>query len=313
MDRLRVLVTGASGFLGQRVVARLADEHLVYALVRQGSLLCGASPPRGADVVQGDLGSPDGLRDLPRQADCIIHLAQSREFRRFPEGMRDMVSVNIQGTYQLLEYARWAGVRHFIYASTGSLYADRSENVQAEDRDEGPVQAYPVTKYCGELLLRPYAEFFATLSLRLFFLYGPGQRDMLIAKLIDRIGCGEPVTLQGPGGGMELCPTYVDDVARVIAQAMRQRVVGVVNVASPERLTLLEVAGAIAERLGVEPQVLRDVEAIPAVFRPALDRLKGWYDLEKGFRPFEVGIAATLDHVHTRGSRAKLGDKGPVR
>lgn len=291
---MKIVVTGASGFLGRRVVARLAQGAQVFALMREAGAQAQRDLPAGALAVPGSLGTTDGLRDLPPAVDCVVHLAQSREYRHFPAGMRDMVGVNVAGTFELLEYARRAGSRQFIYTSTGSIYGPTPGRDQKEGHDEQPRQAYPVTKYCGELLLAPYAQIFSTLSLRLYFLYGPGQRDMLIAKLIERIAAGEPVSLQGPGGGLELCPTHVDDVAEVIATAIATGATGVVNVATPERLTLEQVAAAIARGLGVAPRFERIPGEIPAVFRPSLDRLRAWYDLERGFRPFAAGVAATL-------------------
>lgn len=269
------------------MVSLLAREHEVVAVVRGHS-----SPAGTTQSVRLDLGERGPYAGLPPSVDALVHLAQSTEYRNFPDGMRDMVAVNVQATAELLEYARQANCRHFILASTGSVYDSRMP--MAEDAPVQPRSPYAVSKYCAELLLRPYEDLLSCLCLRLFFLYGPGQHGMLISRLAERLRRGEPVTIQGREGGMRFCPTYVDDVAKVIASALPNRVAGLVNVASPQSLTLKDAVGTMARTLGVEPRFSYDDDAQPPVFAPELARLATWFDVRGGFRSFREGIEDTF-------------------
>ena len=265
----------------------LACRWEVTALVRGDVILA-----EGARTLSLDLTDKAAFAQLPESMDVIVHLAQSLAYRSFPDGMRDMMAVNVQGTFELLEYARASGCQQFVYAATGSVYEGQGD--QSEDGRLNPQSAYAVSKYCAELLLRPYSDLFGTLALRLFFLYGPGQQAMMMPGLIQRLCKGEPVSLHGSGGGMLFCPTFVDDVASVMRVAIEKRIAGVSNVASPELLSLRDAVRILADGLGVEPSFTNTPDASVPEFRPSLRSLAGWYDLEQGFRSFAQGVAETL-------------------
>ena len=236
----RLLITGARGLLGSHLVPMLRQRWEVVAL----------------DRAQADLSRPLDPSILPPRLDGVVHLAQSSRFRDFPDGAADMFEVNLARLAELLDHARRAGVRHFVHASTGSVYA-RSAEPLAEEMPTAPpdtIGFYAATKLAGELLAHSYAPFMTVVSLRYFFIYGRGQkRDMLVPRLIHSVRADKPVMLRG-ADGLRLNPVHAADAAAATAAALDLEWSGIVNVAGPELLSIRAMAEAIGDRLGVEPK-----------------------------------------------------------
>jgi nucleoside-diphosphate-sugar epimerase len=243
---MRVLVTGATGFVGRRMLETNEGGHELVALARTR----GAELP-GVEWVEHDLTRPLSPARLPEHVDAVIHLAQSSRYREFPAGARDVFEVNTRSTFELLEYARRAGARSFVFASTGGVYRPRREPLLETD-PVAPSSFYFGSKYAGELLVESYGEFFAAVILRPFAVYGPGQERMLVPTLVERVTSGEAVTIQG-NPGLRINPIYVDDAVRVLEAALSGA--GVFNVAGDEAVTLTELVELIGEVAAVRAVV----------------------------------------------------------
>jgi nucleoside-diphosphate-sugar epimerase len=245
----RILVTGASGLLGARTAALLRSEgaHVV-----------------AADRTTLDLSRPLDRAALPDQVDAVVYLAQSRRFREFPDGAEEVFAVNTAAPLALANWARGAGARSFVYASTGGVYAPSDEPLTEASPLADPMAFYPASKRSGELLLAPFADYFSVAVLRYFFIYGPGQgRDMLVPRLVDNVREGRPISLQGEDG-LRLNPIHVDDAARAIIAATRLAEGATINVAGPQPLSLRAMSEAIAAAAGREPVFEVAAEAHPA-------------------------------------------------
>jgi nucleoside-diphosphate-sugar epimerase len=279
---MRLLVTGATGYLGARLCAALAGEHAVYAT-------CRAEHPRlaGVEWIRRDLGDAGALAALPAAVDGVVHLAQSLHYRDFPRRADDMLAINVDLTCRLLEYARRAGASRFLYTSTGGIYAPAAAPLH-ESAIALPAQFYPATKLAAEALIAPYGEFFAACVLRLFFVYGPGQRERLIPLLAGRIMRGEAVTLGGQGDGLRLNPTHVDDVVPVVCAALREGWRGTFNVAAPEVLSIRQIALMLGSACGRNPLFVHEGGPEPLGLVPDLAALAAHVDLA-GFRRFADG------------------------
>jgi nucleoside-diphosphate-sugar epimerase len=246
-----VLVTGASGFIGRHLVARFLDEPGVTPIAVVHRTTPGFPP--SVRQIAVDLSSRGWSERLPA-ADIIVHLAQSNRYRDFPESALDVTSVNIDATLELADWARSAGVRRFIFASTGNVYGN-SELPRSESDVAEPHTMYAASKRCAELLLGCYTGFYEVVILRLFGVYGPGQKGGLVSQIIDRVHAGEEITL-AKGVGVRLNPIYVDDCVSIInrfcALGLRDPC-EVVNVGGNQIVTLLDIANSVGRVVGRHP------------------------------------------------------------
>lgn len=252
---MRVLVTGAGGFVGRHLVPRLASEHDVVALVRRAP----DSTPRGVRIIEADLTGPELDAVLPRSVDVLVHLAQA--YLAFPDHAGEIFAVNAGSTQRLADWARNTGVRRFILASSGSVYAPASRPIR-EDDPTRPLSFHPATKLIAEQVLAYYEDAMDVVRLRLFAPYGAGQTDRMIPRLIGTIGGGRPVRLSR-GGEPRLSPIHVDDLVEVFSQSVAGAGAPLVNIAGPRAVSVAEIADIIGIALGRTP-VLEAHDVDPA-------------------------------------------------
>jgi UDP-glucose 4-epimerase len=235
---MRVLLTGASGFLGSVVLRQLvASGAEVVALHRPDTAV--PEPIEGVRWVAQDLAAPL-TTDLPGQIDAVLHLAQSRRYREFPDGAVDVQEVNATATVRLLDYCRKTKGDSFTYASSGAVYAAGPEPVR-EDDEPRPGNFYGASKLAGELAVEQFRGVLKAHSLRFFFIYGPGQRNMFIPGLLDRVRKEEAVTLAG-SDGIHVNPVYVEDAAAAVVRTIELDGSHTLNVAGPNRVSVREIA-----------------------------------------------------------------------
>ena len=242
---MKVLVTGASGFIGRNLLPRLSSSHELFPVVRDADAIAAQwGRPVVANLVEK---LPE--TELPDEIDVVIHLAQSNA--GFPAGAKDLFAVNTASTQNLLDYARKAGARRFVLASSGDVYG-KAAGLLTESDQARPAGYYATTKYASELLVNSYSDCLAPCILRLFHPYGPGQRGRLIPKLAARIARREPVEVDKVGGP-SVSPIYVDDVVDAFEKVLDSSGSGLFNVAGDRRLSMMELAREIGVVIGVEP------------------------------------------------------------
>ncbi len=246
---MKILVTGANGFVGTKLIQSLSKENEVYCISRRED--SGTSHPK-IRWIQQDLSKKIDCSVFPEKIDSIVHLAQSRHYREFPEKALDIFYVNDSSTLQLLDYGRKAGIRSFVFASTGGVYAATS-GLMREDSPLNPHGFYPLSKYIAERLVQSYAPYFSTSILRLFFIYGEGQANMLIPNLIRSVKDGRPVILNSETG-IKITPTHVSDVVRAIGEAIKVEGHEIINVSGDEVVSIAEIARTIGEILTIQPK-----------------------------------------------------------
>jgi nucleoside-diphosphate-sugar epimerase len=190
---------------------------------------------------------------MPGQVDAVIHLAQSKFYREFPTKAEDIFAINIHSTFALLEYARKVGANCFIFASTGGVYGYSYENF-AETDPVSPLNFYLSSKYSAELLIANYQQFFRTVVYRFFFVYGPGQKGMLIPSLLDRMQKGETILIEG-NPGIRINPIYVADAVRVFEPAFELKYSSLFNVAGDEIVTITDVVSLLEKVVGKQASV----------------------------------------------------------
>ena len=247
---MRILLTGAAGFIGSHLAERLLgrgdevvgldnfDETLYPKALKHENLvgLTGGPVHGGFRLVQGDLLDERLIDELVgARPDAVVHLAALAGVRpslREPECYQ---RVNIEGTLNVLEACRAHGVRRLVFASSSSVYgavddAARGESPRAFHEDDPamrPASPYAATKRAGELLCSNYSDLYGMgiASLRFFTVYGPRQRpEMAIHKFTRLIHEGRPVPLFGDGASARDY-TYIDDILAGVIGALEHTAV----------------------------------------------------------------------------------------
>lgn len=286
-----MVVVGGTSFVGGHVLPRLVAAGLTVHATARG---VGPKPDvPGVQWVSGDMTAPDPTAAWPARCDAVIYLAQSREWRRFPEGAADVFAVNVRGVFQAAEYGRRAGAARLIFASSGSVYQPSAAPAAEHDGiDVTEVrQFYAASKLSAELLLGAYTAVMRVIVLRLFVPYGAGQgSEMLIPRLIQRVRQDEPILLDGEDG-LRVNPVAVADVVETIERCLTADRTATLNVAGPEVLTLREIGHHIGrvvgraprfeQRPGSPPSIVGATDAMRATlgWAPATsmaDGLRGW-------------------------------------
>jgi nucleoside-diphosphate-sugar epimerase len=247
---VRLLITGATGFVGSRLIEHLQDRHELHAIARRPPP---ASLADRAAWIEQDLRAFDPTA-LPDRVDGVVHLAQSEHYRDFPDGAADVFAVNVASTFSVLEYARSAGARAFVLASTGGVYGYRDHPIRELDDEPRPTNFYFRSKRAAELLAEAYAGLFAVIVFRFFFVYGAGQRRMLIPTLIDKVTRGEQIAVDGDPG-LSMNPIHVDDAVRVFEPALELGHSDTLNIAGAERVTITELVRLIGKIAGRPPAI----------------------------------------------------------
>jgi len=238
---MRILLTGAAGFIGRHGLARLEAEHDLFPLVRE-------APDESREWIVQDLAQPLDVTLLPERIDAVIHLAQSHRYREFPDGAEDVYAVNVNSTFQLLEYARRAGARTFVLASTGGIYGYSYEALVETD-PANPLNFYLTSKHVAESLLANYQAFFQTVVFRFFFVYGRGQGSMLVPTLIDKVRKGDQISIAGRPG-QRINPIHVSDAVEAFPRALELERSDVFNVAGEEIVSIRELVDVIEQATG---------------------------------------------------------------
>jgi UDP-glucuronate 4-epimerase len=255
---MRALVTGAAGFIGSRLAARLLDDGHE---VRGVDALTPSYDPDDKRANLDPLRDREGfefaeadLRDAPLEplveVDAVFHLAAQPGVRSsWGESFADYAGHNVLATQRLLEACRDAAqAPSFVMASSSSVYGEAERHPTPEDLMPRPVSPYGVTKLAAEALLTAYAANFGLngVTLRYFTVYGPGQRpDMAFHRFIRAALSGDAIEVFGDGEQTRDV-TFVDDaVDATIAAASVVGAPGPINVGGGSQVALNEVLDAI--------------------------------------------------------------------
>ena len=231
---MRVLVTGAAGFIGSHLSVRLLqrgddvvaldsfDPFYAPALKEHNvaiALEVARAQGRTFRLVRGDIRDPAAVADAfgagAEAVDAVVHLAARAGVRPSIREPALYQSVNVEGTAVLLEAARLRGVKPFVFASSSSVYG-ANEKVPFSEGDpvDHPVSPYAATKKAGELLTYTWTHLYGMNipCLRFFTVYGPRQRPEMAIHLFARaIWDGTPLAIFGDGS-TERDYTYIDDI-----------------------------------------------------------------------------------------------------
>ena len=306
---MKLLVTGAAGFIGSYLTARALDEgHEVVGLDNFDETLYDRATheanARTLDgrarfrLVEGDLLDAHLVRDVVRGCDVVVHLAALAGVRPSLAQPARYMRVNVEGTTNVFEACVAAGVKRVAFASSSSVYGARSDIPFREaDAALEPASPYAASKRMGELLASTYRDRhgLGITSLRFFTVYGPRQRpEMAIAHFARQILAGQPITLFGDGTSARDY-TFIDDIVDgtwAAAQRVKPGDLTIYNLGGTRTTTLARLVELIAAALGKEPVIQRAPDQPGDVPITCADVSRAAADLGYAPRvPIEDGIA----------------------
>jgi UDP-glucuronate 4-epimerase len=234
---MKVLVTGAAGFIGsftaQRLLAR-GDEVVgldnlsdYYDVELKRARLARLEAMRGFRFIKMELADQAAMAKLfaAERFDRVVHLGAQAGVRHSIEHPHLYVSSNVVGTLNVLEGCRNSGVAHLVYASTSSVYgAGTAMPFSVHDPASHPLTLYAASKRATELMAHNYSALFGlpTTGLRFFTVYGPwGRPDMALFLFARAIIDGEPIRLFNHGNHTRDF-TYVEDIVEGVVRVTDQ-------------------------------------------------------------------------------------------
>jgi UDP-glucose 4-epimerase len=249
---LKVLITGGSGFIGSNLINRLKQNKdiIIYSLVRNDQV----KETPGVINISADLETLDFTKQLPAGIDCIIHMAQSGNYRDFPSKSLSIFNVNIRSTQILLDWAYQNKVKKFLYFSSGNVYKQQDKLLSETDAAE-PSNFYGTSKHIAEQLCKAYAGHFDVYILRPFAIYGPGQNGMFIQNILQRIEKEEKVILAS-NIGLKITPLYISDCITAITAILslpEKKTCVTYNLCGSEVINMLQLAEQIGTLINKKP------------------------------------------------------------
>jgi UDP-glucuronate 4-epimerase len=235
---MKVLLTGAAGFIGFHVAKRLlAEGHQVVGVdnlndyYEQSLKVARLKHLENSDFtfIKSSIEGSELYNTLKdSRFDVVCHLAAQAGVRHSIDAPQDYVSSNLVGFCNILEFCRHSSTR-LVFASSSSVYGNRDHMpLRESDPTDSPVSFYGATKKAGEVLAASYASLYGipTVGLRFFTVYGPwGRPDMAPFLFTRAVLEGRPLRLFNHGA-MERDYTYIDDITEGIYRVLTQPVSG---------------------------------------------------------------------------------------
>ena len=252
------LVTGGAGFIGSHLVdALLAEDISVrvvdnYSTGRPENL---AHVSGKVEIIEADIAKSGSWQKSIQGADWVFHLGALADIVPSIQRPEDYFLANVNGTFNVLEAARNAGVKRFIYAASSSCYGIPESYPTAETAEISPQYPYALTKRLGEELVMHWAQLYnlPAIALRLFNVYGPRSRTSgtygaVFGVFLAQKLAGKPFTVVGDGTQTRDF-TYVTDVASAFLTAVKSSSYAeIYNVGSGETVSV----NRLVELLGGE-------------------------------------------------------------
>ncbi len=279
---------GAGGYIGGYLTKKLVQKNVEVFDISSSS----------GGIFDLSTGILDDTFLIPENTECIVYLSQSPFYRQLPDKFQHLWGVNVISPIKLAILASRTGVKKFIYASTGNIYApsfmphSETDPVRRDD-------FYALSKIHAEEGLRKFSSEMQVICTRIFGIYGPGQSEKLIPNLIKSIKEGSPISLapkfsqQNYGLNISLC--YIDDAVEIFLKIIESAlpIESAINIAGNRVLNIAEITTKIGELLNIPPiykkietprhfDLIANIDYLNKVFHPK-------------FTPFDVGISKTLE------------------
>jgi UDP-glucuronate 4-epimerase len=270
---MKILVTGAAGFIGYHVSSRLlADGHEVvgidnfndyYIVSLKRDRHAILEKEAGYTSIEADLCDYDTLGNCfgEHTFDAVCHLAAQAGVRYSIDHPFAYQKSNLQAFLNILEACRHAGTARLVYASSSSVYGGNTKLPFSEsDNVDSPVSLYAATKKANELMAHTYSHLYnlQTVGLRFFTVYGPwGRPDMAAWLFVNALLEGHPIKVFNYGK-MQRDFTFIDDIVNGVVASLTVPELDryeVINLGNHKPEELLDMIGEISRAVGVEPEM----------------------------------------------------------
>lgn len=232
---VRVLVTGAAGFIGLHLSQRLLDRgdevtgldnlNSYYDVILKKDRLAQLQTRPGFKFYKLDLADREGMAQLfaEHRFERVVHLAAQAGVRYSLKNPHAYADSNLVGFINVLEGCRHSGVEHLVFASSSSVYgANTKRPFSVSDSVDHPLSLYAATKKANELMAHTYSHLYSlpTTGLRFFTVYGPwGRPDMAYFLFTKAILAGQTISVFNYGK-MQRDFTYIDDVIEGVVRVL---------------------------------------------------------------------------------------------
>jgi len=302
----KVLVTGGAGFVGSNLVKKLINEYQAKVTVLDDLFTGNKDFLAGLNCsfVQGTVEDADLVNGLVKEAEIVFHLA-ARNIIVSNANPREDLSVNVGGTFNVLEACKINGIERVVYSSTASVYGNPKTLPIPEDAPKEFLSFYSASKFSGEVYAQTFYEVFnvPVAVVRYSNVYGFNQLPQnpycgVIGKFIDRSLKAEPVLIHGDGEQTRDYTFVSDAVEATVQAAINPRAIGqVYNIGTGVETSVKHLAETIIELSGgksvIEYVDKRDIDNIRKRYLN-IDKIRH----ELKFSPFtriENGLKDTID------------------
>ena len=284
---MKIAVTGGAGYIGSTLIKNLLNNHdsiisIDNEMIGDYDYLRG-KVEGNIKMIVGDIRDLDLLTSAWKDCDSIAHLAALPGLALCNEKPEEAVSINVFGTYQVLEAARKLDINRVIFCSSASVYGVPQNMPVTEDHPLRPLNLYGVTKLAGEKIMNTYWDNHGieTVNLRFGNIYGVGlytRWDTVIPKFVRQALSGEKLTIYGDGGASRDF-VHVEDITNAMILSMKELEIGgeTFNVGG-ETLTINNIAQIVTE----ETYKMTNVDSKSIHTQPRLGETREFsYDLTK--------------------------------
>lgn len=267
---MKILITGAAGFIGSHLCETLIEKHKIFGLDNfcdfynpqiKWNNVSNLQQSSNFTLLEADIRDENALKEIfsKHEFDLVIHLAAMAGVRPSIENPQLYTEVNINGTVNLLEECKKQNIKKFIFSSSSSIYGNnRKVPFSENDPVDHPISPYAFTKKAGELICHTYHHLhkISVICLRFFTVYGQRQRpDLAIHKFARLILNDKPIPVYGDGS-TQRDYTYIDDIIDGVLKAIDFIQTGnkyeILNLGESRTITLSKMILTIENALGIK-------------------------------------------------------------
>jgi UDP-glucuronate 4-epimerase len=273
-----ILITGAAGFIGSSLATKLlANGYKIVGIDNFDNFYDPKIKKQNINELLNnknfvfyeiDIRDASKLSSIKENVDIIVHLAAKAGVLPSINSPQEYISVNINGTRNILDFMRLKDIKKMVFASSSSVYGNNEKVPFAEsDNVDYPISPYAFTKKTCELMNYTYHHLYQLdiINLRFFTVYGPKQRpDLAIHKFVKLIMSEKPIEMYGDGSSARDY-TYIDDIVDGIERAIeyvlkKSNLFEIINIGNNNPVTIKDLISTIYNIMGKIP----NIKKIPA-------------------------------------------------